>query len=221
MATAEDLAVAALARCAEAGGEVPSTRSVLYRRLAVRQQELYAFVAGRNPDYSGRSAAVALTAGVGDLSLVTPAVERVTHIQILNAGTSPYAVGLRVNPIAIEDPRAALAPRVLIRDNELIGYNSELDLVTSVTVYYARRSASTLLAATTIDLPDQFQELLVIDLARHIIRKMTTIDGQPRAGWLQFLDEEEKELMGQFEAHVAAFNAPMQSRFAEPRGAMG
>ena len=54
--TVEDLVEQALSRCAEYGGNYPATRSLLYRRLGVRQQELFAAAARANPEYFGATA---------------------------------------------------------------------------------------------------------------------------------------------------------------------
>ena len=213
MATAEDLAVAALARCAEFSSEVPDTRSVLYRRLSARQQHLFAHMATVNADYAGRSAVVALAGGSASLDVLNPPAERVTNILISDPGTSGYAAGQRVNLVTVDDVEAAMAPRAFLRDHQLIGYGAELNLVTGVTVNYSRRPTGLAAGTDTIDLPEQFQEMLVIDLAKHLVRKMIGLGRTIPPEVLPLLNAEEAELMADFERHVRSYAGAEQSRF--------
>ena len=213
MATAEDLAVAALARCAEFSSEVPSTRSVLYRRLSARQQALFAHIAALNADYTGRSQVLALAAGAVSLDTLAPAAERVTNILVSDPGASGYVAGQRVNLVTVDDPEAASPPRAYLRDHQLTGYNGELDLVTSVTVNYCRRPPVLAAQGDTIDLPDQFHELLVVDLTKHLVKKMMGLGTTIPAGVLTLLDAEEAELLADLDRHVKSYDAALQSRY--------
>ena len=79
--TADEVCDAALARCAEFNARVPSTRSVMYRQINARQQQLFSHVADLEPEMFGRTATAVLVAGAYDLSNLDPKAERVTHVE--------------------------------------------------------------------------------------------------------------------------------------------
>ena len=212
--TVEEIVIAALARGLEFSNEVPVTRSVHYRRITVRQQQLFVRAAEINSDYFGVTASVALVAGVADLSPLTPAAERVAQVRINGVGTSPYVTGTPVNIIPIEDASySGLAPRATLRDYKVTQVGADLALVASVWIDYSKRPPDLIYAADVPQLPAQFQELLVIDDTKWMIRRTAGMDKGLRTEAIASLEAEEIELVGEYEKHVERFQLAEESRF--------
>jgi hypothetical protein len=208
MMLVEDICNAALARCAEFNARVPSTRSVMARRINARQQQLFSHIADQEPEYFGRTEEVILAANGYDLSLLSPQAERVTHVEIADEGTSTYTAGDKVSVVPIMDQGTELPPRCTIRDFLLEGVTdapsgvNDLDGVTSLTVHHSKRAATIDDTAQTSEMPDQFDELLVIDLAKHLMRKAPGVDADLRKLALSSFEAEEEELMGDLDRHL-------------------
>jgi hypothetical protein len=212
--TVEQIVVAVLARALELSNEVPTTRSVHYRRVTTRQQQLFVRAAEINPDYFGKSTSINLAGGTADLSTLNPKAERVNGVRINNKGTSPYTSGDHVHIVAIDDSTyAALAPRATLRDYTLTQVGTDLSLVTSVWVDYSKRATDLVLPTDTPQLPEQFHELLVIDDTKACVRRMFAVLKATRDEMLSMLDAEEADLMADFERHVERFQLAEESRF--------
>lgn len=216
--TAEEVIVAALARCTDFGASVPSAWSVYLRRIGLRQGQIFSMVAQVDPEYFGTEQTVALTGGTYALSGLNPKAERVTDVRIANPGTSGFLANDPVNLIRHDDQEAMLPPRAVIRDQALRQLAADLAGVSTVTIYYSKRPAasSTIAKATELELPEQFQDLLVLDLAKQMIRKLLDVEPARRDGWLDLLGGEEKALLATLEAHVRNFTAAEQNRFRPP-----
>lgn len=210
---ADQVCDAALARCAEWTPAVPSTRSVMFHRINARQQQLFSYVADREPEYFGRSAVKALVAGAVDLGTLNPKAERVTDIRIEDPGTSALVTKDRVNVVPVMDVGAADVPRATLRDFILEQVDTDLALVTSLRIHYSKRPASIVNGTTTIELMEQFQELLVIDLTKHIIRKTLELSGENRELIVKILDEEEVEAMADLDRHLTHWRYAETARF--------
>lgn len=228
--TAEDIAILALGRAAEFSQKVPRARSVMYRRIGVRQQQLFTRAAKINPEWAGVRATAALGTWTGvralDLAdIITPseAADLITRIEIADKGGSAYVNGQEVMPVSLADPGCADAPRVLIRNRMILAYNSELDNVTSLNVYYSRIPLA--IAPTDgdcdIEMPEPHVELLVVDLTRHLLQMTIALAATERAAAMAALDNEEKELLGLFDEHVARYSDATRSRFGGSRYAPG
>ena len=211
--TADEIIDAALARCTDLGATVPTARSVSYRRIGVRQGQLFSRAADVHPGYFGVSATVNLTAGSYALAGLTPKAERVTQVLVGNKGTSGLNSGVEVNLVLLEDADAMLAPRAVLRDGVLTQVGADLAGVASVTIHYARRPSMTVVGTTAMELPEQFQDLLVVDLSRQMIRKLLDVEPTRRDGWIGLLDAEEGELLTTFDSHVRHFVHGEQRRF--------
>jgi hypothetical protein len=202
MMLVNDVCDAALARCAEFNARVPSTRSVMARRINARQQQLFAHIADQEPEYFGRSETVALAAGSYDLSMLDPQAERITYVEIADEGASSYAAGDRVAVVPVMDKDTELAPRCTIRDFILEGVSGDLDDVTSVTVHHSKRAATITEPSEMTEMPDQFDELLVIDLTKHLLTKAPGLDPEMRKFAIGSLETEEREMMGDLDRHL-------------------
>jgi len=209
--TYDEVVDAALARASSFGHSYPGTRMLLYRRISYCQRQLYAKAAGWDEDRFGTMGDHTLTAGSVDLS--AERIEALHRVEILDAGASSYAAGDQVSIIKIADPEAALAPRATFRSGVLAGYGAELDDVTSVRIYYADTPASQTTGAATTVIPEPFDELLVVDLARHMMKKAVDVDGGVRTTSAQLLEAEMMEMLGDFQVHVMRQAASAESRF--------
>ena len=211
--TLEEIVVAALARGLEFSQEVPTTRSVHFRRIRTREQQLYVRAAEINPDYLGVSVSIALAAGAADLSTLTTQAERITGVRINGVGTSGLTTGTRVNIVPVTDPSSGLSPRAHLRDYRLTQYSTELALVASVWIDYSKRAATTVVSTDVPGLPEQFHELLVIDDTKSMLRRTLNIDPDTKKLALSTLDAEEAEYLDYFDRHVERFVLAEQSRF--------
>lgn len=217
--TFEDVRQAALARVAEFTDQYPLGQQVPYRRIGVRQQQLYAIAAHESAEYAGQCATGTVDSGIVDLGdIVAPiaAPERITFIEIATlASDSPYAVGDRVTVVSAAD-RDGVAPRAYLRNNRLIGIQGELDTIATVRIFYPYRpepTASDEDGTRVVEMPDPHSELLVVDLARNYIQKMLQLDG--RADIVALFTTEEAPLLVAWRHHVAEF-APLTTRFRQP-----
>lgn len=221
MQTFEDIRQAALGRLGEFADRWPSGRQVPYRRIGLRQQQLFADAADQNPEYSGVCAIGTVDSGAVDLASMEPPVaapERITKITVASlTGQAVYAVGTEITVVSIADPDG-VAPRAFIRNKRLYGFNGELDHVASIEMYYPYRpepAASTEPGTREVEVPDPYSELLVVDLAADYARKATAIEKSTRGEIVALFKEEEAELYASYLRHVREF-APIQSRFARP-----
>lgn len=218
--TPEDIVLQALARAMEFSDRVPTTRAVLYRRIGVRQQHLVSLANREAPDYFGVAVDAPLTNGTLSLATITnnlAEIEAVHRLEIAEAGTSSYSVGDEVHIVSSQDVEVEFPPRVTLRTFVIRQVGNDLAGVNSLRVYYARRPA--LLGPadgkTPLVLPEAFQELLVVDLARELAKKALRIDPDIRQAHIALLDAEEEELLAAYLAHVRGF-AATESRFDAP-----
>lgn len=217
MATVEDVAVAALARCGDLGILGGGTRSVLYRRASVRQRQLFSEAARRNPEYFGAVALGTLVNGAADIDTMllsgVAECEAVYRVEIGDKGTSTFTNGDRVSLVSVNDAASTgLAPRVTIQGHVIRQVGTDLALVAKVKVYYATRPAALVLAADVVALPSPFDELLVLDLATWLIKTAEASD-ERKAALLPLLQGEEKDLIASFLQHLASFTQAFEGRY--------
>ena len=227
MSTVDDLVTAALSRAADFGAAYPGSRSVLYRRLSNRLHQLYVVAARWNPEYFGVSAVGTLDSGGVSFSTMgasggTYAPELVSRVEIADKGTSSYTNGDEVNVVQLNDPGAALAPRVTVRNQALQQVGTDLANVISLRMYYSRRPFRLTFdedGTTTVDFPEQFEELPVIDLTKWVTRKATNPPLEQRTAALVSLDAEEQEALANFEQEVTSFTSAAETgRFVRTAG---
>lgn len=217
--TCQEAVEQALARAATYGVHYNHSWAVLFRRLGVRQQQLYAHAARMNEHWAGTCATGTLDAdGRIDLAdLVDPiyAAERILRVEVADAGTSSYAAGDEVHMVRVDEPDVAETPRVAIRNRITEPIGTDLDGVTSLKFYYARLplALDETDSATDLELPEPHQELLVVDLAKYLVRKSADLDAGGKQPVLAELKEEEAELLAEFDAYVASFDAMTEERY--------
>lgn len=221
----EDVRQAALARLGEFTDKFPHGTQVPFRRIGVRQQELFGIAANENPEYAGMCATGDVVTGAINFSSMVPPVytpERVTRIEISElAGGYPgaLAVGNEITVVPIAD-QDGLVPRATLRNGVLKQVAADLTGVTKVLVYYPYRPAQTAASETgtrVVEVPDPYSELLVIDVARDYVRKALQL-GEARGEILTLLADEEEPLLAGWVAHVREY-APIVARFAKPPAA--
>lgn len=214
--TADECFDAAAARCAEFSVKVPGTRTTAYARINRRQQQLFAHVATLEPEVFGRNQAAVLAAGVYDLANLSPLASRVTYVEILDPGTSGYAVGTKVTVLQVFDPAAEIPPRATLRDAVLEQVGTDLALVTSVRIHYSKQPAVVDAGTDVLEFLEQFLELLVIDLTKMLVRKSIALDsgeGTKGTGFLELLEAEEKDLMADLRRHCEHWRFAEVARF--------
>lgn len=213
--TAEELTKEALARARVWTDEYPTTRRVLYRRIGVRQQQLYTRSGRINQDWAGICATVPLSSGAANIKDVADpvkAVSQVTKIEVEDEGTSTYSVGDEVNIVPMDDKEdAAFPPRATIRNMVVEGVGTDLDLVTSIKLYYVKLPLPIDPddGAVEIELPSPHDELLIVDLARFLLKLAPGTDRTQEG--VELLTAEEGEGLEAFDAYVGGF-ANQQSR---------
>lgn len=219
--TADELADLALARVAIFTKNFPTTKGLMYRRIGLRQRQLQMKAAKENGDFLGVFATADLAAGAADLNDVaepTPTPSAIHRITITNKGTSPTLQnGDEIHIVPLDDPTAAIAPRVTIRDGVLEQVGTDLQGVTTIRLDYARFSKVLVATdkAAVIDLAEPWIELLVIDLASYLLSLTTEMDDAKKEKALALLAAEETEMFGDFMTYVREF-APVENRFARP-----
>jgi len=218
----------ALARTLDFDAEFPSTKLPMYRRIGVRQQQLFTLASKINPDYYGSEAGGVLDAnyqldlrdlaGLADLDQAVG----IQRVEILDHGTSTvHADGDEVNIVSIDDIDADLSPRVTIRDQVLRGVGTDLLNVTSLCMKYPRVADMPDTdedGTTDVEVPEPHQELLVVDLTKHLVKKCISMDGEVKVAIVGTLDTEEGELAALYMSDVQNFAIGARHRFSEPAG---
>ena len=205
---------AAMARALEFTPGVPSTPTLMLHRINVRQQQIAVHIANKEPEYLGRQATVALVAGAYALSGLNPLHERITRVEVDGVGTSPYTQGDRVSIVPIMDVDVALAPRMTLRDNVLTQVGTDMALVSTIRIYYSKRFATVDGLTDVLEYPEQFHELSVVDLSKHLLRKTLGMKADERTAAIALLDEEEKDLLADLDRHLEHWRYPEVARFA-------
>lgn len=218
--TVEGVFIQASVRAHEVTHNVPATRSTAYRRVGIRQQELFAMADKVNHEYNGTSAVAGVIAGAVDLATITdpvPVPEELTRIEVANGGTSIYPAGTTVHPVPVADYAAAIPPRVTIRNRLIKQVGLDLFGVVALRVYYVFRPPVYCPAddCEVVALRSPYDELLVLDLAQWLLRKSPQIDTNTRTLAMNELGAEEASVLSQYLAHVRAY-APFESRFDGP-----
>ena len=149
-------------------------------------------------------------------------VSTITRVEVEDPGTHPrLECGDKVTLISHTDPDAGISPRMWLRNFVLHGYKTDLDGVVSVCVYYGYRPAPHALPMTggeTSELPSVYQELLVIDLIRWMLRLSISMDPERKAAAMGLVTEEETQALAGFMAEVEDYSGGQVSRFGSVAG---
>lgn len=217
--TVEAMVTQALIRVDDVTDTYPATRGPMYRRIGIRQRQIFVRAAQVNPDYYGTDVTVLLAGGSVDLTTLTDNIpELIQRIEIADPGTSGYAIGAEVALITMTDPDAELAPRATFRNQRLTGVGADLTGVVSVKIWFVPLPlpmAATETGATLLKLDQPWDGLLEVDLAGWIVAKATKLDPAIRDAALKMFGAEAADLSSQFEAHLRT-SAPTVQRFVSP-----
>ncbi len=217
------------ARALDFGADWPSATSVLYRRIQVRQQEIFSTANRINPDYFGQNTVGALDAN-GDVNMASLDVEgsvvdptaAVTRVEIQNPGSHPTLVrGDEVAIIPHNDPDAGIAPRMTLRSFILHAYCGDMDGVSSVCIYYGFRPALKPMpmdGSETSDLPSVYDELLVLDVTKFLVKLTMELATERKVAALGVVQEEIDAMLTTFIAEVADYAGAQVSRFGSVVG---
>jgi hypothetical protein len=218
MMTYEEVVVQGMARVEDFARSYPAVRSVLYRRIGIRQGELALMAARANRDYFGVASIATLAAGAADLNDIAepvPAPELIQKITVNAVGAgAASAVGDEVSIVRLGDETAEEAPRVTIRSGVIRQVGNDLANVTSLKVYYSRLPAMPLATengASLVAIPDPYSELLVLDIAERVVDRAMRGEGANDPA-RKLVADEIKEWEGKWMAHVDVFGAS-RSRF--------
>lgn len=209
--TADEIRRAALGVVSDYTDNYPTTKATAFKRISVRQRELWLMASKWEPEYTGASATGVLD-GNGDVDLLlmenhdTFRAENIGIVEINDKGTSDYSTGDRITVIRAGEAHAHLAPRMTLRDRMLRQVGTDLDGVTSITVHYSRLPDTIGSDGSgTIELVEPFDYLLVWDLAADLIRRTIDMDGERKAAALSVVSKAEAALLQSFQAHVQSY----------------
>jgi len=215
--TFEEVRHAALSRLMDYDGKWPTSRSALYRRIGVRQQQLFAIVAREAPQYNSQSAYGLVVDGRIEFASMTPMAPKAETIQLVviaEPGESGYAPGQHITFVTIDDPRG-LAPRAFVNRGGLEGVGSDLAKVDAVKAFYSYMPEPTSFTeggSREVEIPDPYSELLVVDLAKDMTKKTVEVNPELKAAVVGMFNEEEAALLSDWIVHVRNF-VPMEKRF--------
>lgn len=227
--TFDQIVEAALSRAMDFGQDFPTTRRVMYRRIEIREQEIFSLAARVNPDYFGVNAEGFLDS-LGDvdlrtLDLVGSAIDptsSVTRVEIQQPGTHPSLVcGQEVSLVTPNDREAALPPRMWLRNFTLHAVPGDMVGVVSVCIYYAYRPAPRTLPMTgaeSSELPSVYQELLVLDLTKWLLKQSISMSTEIKVAATEILNAEEQAMVGTFSQEIQDYAGAQVSRFGSVVG---
>ena len=217
----EDVVRLALARVQEYARSHPAVRSVLYRRISTRQQELAILAARANPEYYGASADAVLVGGAADLNDIVspvPTPEMIDHVLVSAIGAgATAAVGDEISIVRLGDESAEEPPRMTLRNGVLRAVGADLAGVTTITVYYAKIPDTLAVSesgASPVVIPPPYDQLLVLDIAELVVERTERGDANDpaRAAVAEGLRREKGEWEAKWIAHVGA-SARTRTRF--------
>ena len=212
----------AQALCSDYTEQFPASDKAAFLRLDTHQHHLFGDASAWDPEHFGADEALDVQTGQ---VLLPRTVARVSDVYVEDPGCSKWKAGRRVNIVPANDYHRHMAPRVFIRSLRLVGVEQDIVDVQSVRVYFARYPAKIGLDGTIgghedadMDLPEPWTNLLVIDLARDLIRRAIALEGDMKTRALDRLDEQYETEFKKFEKHVVRYTHVRQDRFRRPQG---
>lgn len=221
LVTLNDVVTIALARLQEYNLPAPPVRSLLYRRIGIRQQELAIVASRANRDYYGVAGLATVVAGAIDINDIAPPVpwpEFIHKVQVgAIAGGATVAVGDEVSIVRLGDESAEEAPRVTMRSGVMRQVGTDLNGVTTLKVYYSKIPELYAVAedgSSQTVIPSPFDQLLVLDLVALMLKRALRGDASDlqTTTALTALAEESSAWEAKWVAHVSAYGTP-RTRF--------
>ncbi|KKM89516.1 hypothetical protein LCGC14_1247970 [marine sediment metagenome] len=207
---------------------LPSAQMVRY--IANAEKAAYMFAAKMNPEYFGSQGDSSVRAAYTDswaINTTPGGIASVTKLEIsaITGTVGTLVVGDKINLISYRWPQLELSPRAYIRGRILYAYNDELgdadiNMITTIAVFYAQLPTGPTALATSLSIPDEWIDLIVLPLARNLALR----DQRPEE--VPSIDEEYKIVFSMFQQAVGMFEGgavrPLASvPVATPLGAAG
>ena len=174
------------------------------------ERQAYLISARENPDYFGKEAVTAVRSDnteTWNLNTTPGNVAAVSNIEIstIVGSVSGLSVGDNINIISRRNPDVEIGPRVYLRDRVMFEYDSELqtdgsNYVSRLNVFYSHLPSAHTELTDTVDLPDEFDSLLYLPLARILAIR------DQRPDEVTSIDEEYKVAMATFMQAVSVFD---------------
>lgn len=187
---------------------VPTAQAIAY--ISNFERKLFIQGAELNPEYFGKSADTAARAddtAAWDLDTTPGDVAAVTmaEVKAITGTVTGVSIGDEVNLISKRWPTMDVSPRAYIRGRSIYQYQSELgtnasNFVTTLTVYYSELPPVVSALATTLRVPDQWQDLVILPLARLLAIR------DKREEEAQVIDAEYNALLTDFQKAVVVFD---------------
>ena len=211
---------------------VDTTELIAY--ISTYEQQIYLTAARLNPDFFGYEGTTSVRASSTDSwnAATTPGnVAAVSDIEIaaITGTVSGLSVGDKVSLVSIRDPDVALSPRVYMRNRVIREYNSELqtdasNYVTRLKLYYSYLPARRTATSDTLDLPDEFDSLIYLPLARDLAirdqrpEEAGPIDSLFSLHWATFLSQVGVQAEGEIREYDRVQAAAPSVRLAGAEG---
>jgi hypothetical protein len=200
----------------------PST--LLWQRIAQRQQEIVAKAAEANRGYFLTEAVAFVDNSRVELrtlmyegasgSLEVSLLDRIFRVEVEESGTSPWTPGTEIHVVPVLDPGVAFPPRMVLVGSQLRAVGGDLQGVDHVRIFYQARPSVQVAAETESVLPDPYGELLVYDLAKFMLLRIARVKEEDEDPAYSMIRGLEKSLEAQFLEHVSRF-ALGQKRFLD------
>ncbi len=223
MLTCEEIAVLAMARVSELTDDYAKSRALMYRRIGVRQQQLFLTATEANHDYFGVAASATIDgngrADLRDIADPVPSFEQIQKIEVYatDGNAAAPAIGTEISIVPLGDLNADDPPRATIRDMVLRQVGTDLAHVTEILVHYGRLPDNLTEddADTETEIPTPHDELLVVDLAQWLLNGARGLDEDDRQKAIAQLASEESGLLTGWATHIE-HAIPTTSRFTRP-----
>lgn len=218
--TAQNIIDRALDRASLSDSNLVSVPAVL-SIISTEQRKVYLLAGQTDPEYFGKAAVTAARAapasGVtpasswnldttpGDVAVVTRA-----YVQTVVGSTPLTPVGTKVNLVGFRWPDLDLAPRAYVRGRQIVphvatGTNFDelavdnANYVSVLNVWYSPMPPIVSATTTTLLIPDEWQSLLILPLARMFSLR------DKREEEIQFIDAEYKDALETFKMAIVSY----------------
>jgi len=208
--TAQDVVDLAVQRSALNDADlVPDAQLLGY--ITNSERRIYLLGARLNPNFFGAEGNTAVRADETEHwnLAATPgniaAIAKLEAAALVGTPTNPtVSVGDEINLVDFRYPNLQISPRAYVRGRRLYDWNNELstngsNYVSQVKVYYSQLPAAITTMTQSINLPDEWIDLLIVPLARILSLR------DKREEEAQFFDQEYQLLIGQFQEEMLVY----------------
>ena len=153
---------------------IPTTELIAY--VSSFEKHLFLEAARENPDYFGKegnTAARGSSTASWDLNAQPSNIAAISRVEIGAVVGTPtgLAVGDEVSMVSIRNPLMGISPRMYVRNRIAYQYENELqtdasNYVSQLKVWYSFLPSTRTATTDVLDLPEEFTQLVVLQLAR-------------------------------------------------------